>query len=132
MEQIEALQTYHIEGFTDEEVNFTLEELENGTDIDTIKNQLFLRFKLFDAVAENLILDLSEKSGIQIVEEIDPQQSIENNQKSSTNYKFIFSGGLLIFAQYCNSMPYGLSDFNILGIFIGLCFMIYGFYTTKF
>jgi hypothetical protein len=132
MEQIEALQTYHIEGFSEEEVNFTLEELENGTDKETIKDQLFLKFKLFDAVSENLIHELSEKSGILIVEEIDPEQSIQNNQKSTTNFKYIILGGTLIAGQYYNSLPFGFSDINFLGVLVGASIMIYGFYTTKF
>ena len=41
MEQFEMLQTYKIEGYSDDQVNFTIEELNKGTDDTTLQIFLF-------------------------------------------------------------------------------------------
>jgi hypothetical protein len=122
MEQLETLQTYKIEGFNDDEVEYTLIELEKGTDYETIKMQLFNKFGLLDSIAVELIQEVRIVSGLRLDEDITHEETFEKNKKtnsSNSGYSFLIIGAIFIIRGTLSMDKSELSNQSAL-FFIGL------------
>jgi hypothetical protein len=53
-----------IEGFTEAQILFTIEEIQKGTDRITLQTFLFKKFGLFDSEVERLILEIEKQTNL--------------------------------------------------------------------
>jgi hypothetical protein len=128
MVQLEEQEISKIEGFSDEEVNFTRQELEKGSDIETLKIILYNKFGLFDSVATELIEEVQSKTGHYPDELVEPNDN-RNNNKSGNSLTY---GGMLILTAVLLSYILGLNIISLALVVFGLFKIVISFFEANY
>jgi hypothetical protein len=99
MERIEALQTYHIEGYSNKQISFTYSEISKGTKVSKLKDMLFNEFVLTEKQSNILIKRIAKDYDVKIEEYLNLS---DDGYADTSNISFYILGTIIICLAIAN------------------------------